>query len=86
MANGTSTEPWINESARVNMNLEGWAGRRALYLEYKNYALDVEIKPLGSREFYNRIEQINGITKCKRVVDGFKGIELLPQPPSGGRP
>jgi putative DNA primase/helicase len=75
---------WLNE--RCVLNLDAWTGRRQLYLEYKNHALDVEIKPLGSREFYNRLEQINSITKCKRVVDGFKGIELLPQPPSGGQP
>ena len=44
----------------------------------------VENKPLGSREFYNRLEQISGITKCKNNVDGFKGIEVL-APPSGGQ-
>ena len=72
---------WIQESETVNMNPEGWADRHALYLEYKSYADDVEIKPLGGREFYNRLEQINGITRCKRVVQGFKGIEFTPRRP-----
>ena len=78
---------WIQESETVNMNPEGWADRHALYLEYRSYADDVENSPSRSagREFYNRLEQIKGITRCKKNVEGFKGIELL-GPPSGGQP
>jgi len=80
---------WIDE--RCTLDPAGWTKRRELYEAYREYAVFVENKPLGSREFYNRLEQISGITKCKNNVDGFKGIKLLPaagDKPSatGGKP
>ena len=82
---------WIDEDERCVLDLAGWTKRRELYLAYRIHAMAVENKPLGSREFYNRLEQISGITKCKNNVDGFKGIKLLPaaaDKPSatGGKP
>ncbi|MFZ3315387.1 MAG: phage/plasmid primase, P4 family [Mycobacterium sp.] len=77
---------WINECCRLHDDAP-FIPRPLLYQAYRSYAtsIDNSPKPLGSREFYNRLEQIKGITRCKKVVEGFKGIELLP-PPSGGQP
>jgi putative DNA primase/helicase len=76
---------WLNES-EVALIPDAFTAAPAAYLAYLKYATEVDNspKPLGRREFYNRLEQIHGITRCKNVVQGFKGIKL--SPPSGGRP
>jgi putative DNA primase/helicase len=76
---------WLHERCRLHP--DAWTARPLLYLDYRAYATEVDNspKPLSRREFYNRLEQIHGITRCKNVVDGFSGIEFLPPPPPARR-
>lgn len=67
---------WLDENC--TRDPRWFEARTGLYHNYSNQAVLDGAKRLSGREFYNRLEQINGITAHKRDgVRGFLGIRLL---------
>lgn len=66
---------WLDESCTLDP--DQWTTRRALYDAYSLHA-EQGGKRMSAREFYARVEQINGVRPVKRNGDrGFTGISLL---------
>jgi putative DNA primase/helicase len=67
---------WLDENCAL---VPKWfEARTPLHRHYSNQAQLDGAKRLSAREFYNRLEQINGITEHKRDgVRGFLGIRLM---------
>lgn len=66
---------WINE--QCTLDPKGWESRVDLHNAYLVHPLSQGTKRLSAREFYNRLEQVNGIVATKRQgARGFKGITL----------
>ncbi len=75
IAASDTVRSWVCE--QCNLEPDAWASNTRLWNTFHNYDSDGG-KTLSRREFYNRLEQIGGITRVRRGVDGFKGIELKP--------
>jgi putative DNA primase/helicase len=70
---------WVSEQCELDLdpNTAVWTLRTDLYRAYRVSTFGDRSKPLSAREFYNRLEQINGIRPHKVVGQrGFKGIRL----------
>jgi phage/plasmid-associated DNA primase len=67
---------WLDENCTLVPDC--FEPRTNLYRNYSNQAQLDGGKRLSAREFYNRLEQINGVTERKRHGErGFLGIRLL---------
>ena len=73
---------WVSEHCKVDLdpNTTVWTPRTDLYRAYRVSTFgDGSKHQLSDREFYNRLEQINGIRPGKvHGTRGFKGIRLRP--------
>lgn len=68
---------WVDEFCELDYT--AWEPRTAVYSAYIRHASQYGAKPLGQREFYNRIEQIDGIYATGRKgTRGFTGVRLVP--------
>ncbi len=66
---------WVNEACVIDV--DAWTPRTTLYSTYSYRTFFDGSKKLSAREFYNRIEQIGGITAAGRQgIRGFNGIRL----------
>ena len=66
---------WISDACVIEV--DAWIARTELYGAYSHRTFFDGSKLLSAREFYNRIEQIGGITAViRRGERGFKGIRL----------
>ena len=75
MVASDAVRAWLDECCVLE--LDAWTPRRALYLAYGNHATNDGSKVLSAREFYNRMEQVNGIHPAiRRGVRGFAGLCL----------
>ena len=67
---------WLDE--RCVLDPDQWTPRTHLYQDYRGHTSSDGGKQLSAREFYNRIEQVNGIWAAGRNgVRGFSGVRLL---------
>jgi hypothetical protein len=69
---------WHQPSQRPSVDSRAWEARRSLYTAYWNHTARDGSKTLSAREFYNRVEQINGIRGAVRKGSrGFAGVRVL---------
>ncbi|OBH75932.1 hypothetical protein A5681_09850 [Mycobacterium scrofulaceum] len=67
---------WIDEDC--TLDADAWTPRTHLYTAYCHYADAAGAKRLSSREYYNRLDQIDGIQPTGRKgVRGYRGIRLI---------
>jgi phage/plasmid-associated DNA primase len=58
-----------------------WTLKTNLYHAYSHHANESGSKVMSNREFYNRIEQINGVQDHRKTAGrGYQGIRLIGQP------
>jgi len=84
IASSDTLRHFVSENCELDPN--AWTERGNLYRAYSRHATENGAKQMSNREFYNRIEQIGGVSE-KRKTDGrgFQGIKLIGQP-LGGEP
>lgn len=84
IASSDTLRHFVSENCELDPN--AWTERGNLYRAYSRHAAENGAKQMSNREFYNRIEQIGGVSE-KRKTDGrgFQGIKLIGQP-LGGEP
>lgn len=79
VAASDAVRAWVDE--QCTLDFDSWTARTALYNAYQVHTINDASKLLSAREFYNRIEQINGIVATKRNGErGFHGIKLRVDP------
>jgi P4 family phage/plasmid primase-like protien len=75
VAASDAVRSWLDEYCTVDPH--AWTARTALYSAYRAHADEAGAKRLSAREFYSRIEQINGVWPATRRGErGFTGIAL----------
>lgn len=66
---------WIDE--RCVLEPDAWSMRSHLYQDYRTATTNDGSKQLSAREFYNRLEQIDGVHPvAHRTGRGFRGVRL----------
>lgn len=79
IASSDTLRYFVDENCELDP--EAWTERGALYRAYAVHAADSGSKVMSNREFYNRVEQINGVDGRNRSYGrGFAGIRLIGQP------
>ena len=83
IAKANPVRSWVTEHY-THGSAEAWTSRSVLYSAYEQSALvDEDVKLLSAQRFYERIEEISGVTPHKRNGQrGFKGIALQPDRPA----
>ena len=75
VAASDAVRAWIDE--QCTLDPDAWTPRTELYRAYSSHTIGDGSKQLGAREFYNRIEQVNGIWSAGRNgTRGLNGIRL----------
>jgi putative DNA primase/helicase len=68
---------WLDECAEIEPS--AWTPRFDLYRAYRQHTMPDGGKQLGAREFYNRVEQVQGVVSAVRQgTRGFGGVRLRP--------
>lgn len=69
---------WLDDQCAFEP--DAWTDRTLLYAAYARYTHDNGAKLLSAREFYSRLEQVNGLSPSRQARGrGFKGVKISGQ-------